>query len=324
MSTTRNGAWPDAKPLRRLAYLTLASLTASAVLMLPARLGALAHADDDAPITAAEVGSMASTTSAGTAAPATASIVTSAPAAKAPGAAAPAVPPTVAHADGGAEVSTRPTFARPIVPPMGGPGDNEMFITPSGTQEIPQAAPEEAPVATVPPGAVPTSRDLTNYLNDDSDLSSGVGSVRDFVAEGEESSPIGIEVRETHRRLKSGEEASGLLILKVQKDSPAGKAGLHAYKRAAHNAIEGVAIGAALFFPPAILAIPIIDYTEVGESYDMIIGIDGSRVTNFVDFADRMRDVQAGELVYFSIVRNGRRMQIAVPIPALTTTSASN
>ena len=280
----------------------IAALTASALLMLPVRFGSVAHADDDAPITAAEVGSMASAT--------------------APTTAAPTVPPASTAAAAGS--ATRPTFTRPIVPPPGGAGDNEMFITPTGTQEIPQAAPEETPVAMVPPGEVPTSRDLTNYLNDDSDLASGVGSVRDFVAEGEETSPIGIEVRETHHRLKSGEEASGLLILKVQKDSPAGKAGLHAYKRAAHNVIEGVAIGAALMFPPAILAIPLIDYTEVGESYDMIIGIDGSRVTNFVDFEDRMRNVQAGELVYFSIVRNGRRMQIAVPVPALTTTSASN
>ncbi len=300
--------------------MAIASLTASAMLMLPATFGSVTHADDDAPITAAELGSMASASS--SSAPA---MESAPPAVKAAAPAAPvaSTPPAAARA-GDAEVSSRPTFARPIVPPMGGAGDNEMFITPSGTQEIPQAAPEETPVAMVPPGVVPTSRDLTNYLNDDSDLATGVGSVRDFVAEGEETSPIGIEVRETHHRLRSGEEASGLLIIKVQKDSPAGKAGLHAYKRAAHNVLEGVAIGAAVMFPPAILAIPLIDYTEVGESYDMIIGIDGARVTNFVDFEEQMRNVQAGELVYFSVVRNGRRMQIAVPVPALTTTSASN
>ena len=55
-----------------------------------------------------------------------------------------------------------------------------------------------------------------------------------------------------------------------------------------------------------------IDYTEVGESYDMIIGVDGSRVTNFADFEERMRNVQPGELVYFSVVRNGKRIQIPV------------
>jgi len=36
-----------------------------------------------------------------------------------------------------------------------------------------------------------------------------------------------------------------------------------------------------------------------------------------------MRSVQPGELVYLNLVRNGKRMQIAIPIPALST-SASN
>ncbi len=44
------------------------------------------------------------------------------------------------------------------------------------------------------------------------------------------------------------------------------------------------------------VVIPAIDYMQVGESYDMIIGVDGSRVTNFLDFQDRMHDLQPGEI----------------------------
>jgi hypothetical protein len=43
--------------------------------------------------------------------------------------------------------------------------------------------------------------------------------------------------------------------------------------------------------------------------------VDGNRVTNFLDFEDRMREVRGGVLVYFSIVRDGRRKQITVKVP---------
>jgi S1-C subfamily serine protease len=59
----------------------------------------------------------------------------------------------------------------------------------------------------------------------------------------------------------------------------------------------------------------VFDQVHLGESYDLIIGVDGSRVTNFLDFEERLRDVQAGEIVYLSIIRNGERMQIPVPVP---------
>lgn len=41
-----------------------------------------------------------------------------------------------------------------------------------------------------------------------------------------------------------------------------------------------------------------LDSTQVGESYDMIIGVDGTRVMNFLDFQDRMTDLQPGEVIY--------------------------
>jgi hypothetical protein len=136
-----------------------------------------------------------------------------------------------------------------------------------------------------------------------------------YMSQDSVTSPIGFELREARRKLSSGEEADGLLIVDVKKGSAAAQAGLHGYSRSAHNVLTGAAIVGSMFFPPVILLVPAIDYTQVGESYDMIIGVDGSRVANFLDFEDRMRDLQPGELVYLSIVRNGRRMQIAIPVP---------
>ncbi|MGH7986103.1 MAG: PDZ domain-containing protein [Candidatus Binataceae bacterium] len=147
-------------------------------------------------------------------------------------------------------------------------------------------------------------------------------SLQEFMAEGDETSPLGIEVREARRRLKSGEMADGLLIVGVINGSPAAKAGLHAYSRMVRDILEGATIAAALVFAPAVLAVPVVDQIHIGETYDMIIGVDGARVTNFLEFEDRLHDLQPGEIVYLSIVRDGRRMQVPVKIPATMPASA--
>jgi len=66
----------------------------------------------------------------------------------------------------------------------------------------------------------------------------------------------------------------------------------------------------------AILLMPVLGSMQVGESYDMIIGVDGSRVTNFLDFQDCMRNLQPGEVIYLSVVRNGKRLQVTMPVSA--------
>ena len=144
--------------------------------------------------------------------------------------------------------------------------------------------------------------------------------------DGELSTPFGMQLREAKRTLKSGEDADGLLITTVQKGGPAATAGLHPYNHTVHDALAGAAIAASLvpFGQAAILLIPAMDMMQVGESYDMIIGVDGSRVTNFLDFQDRMRDLQPGEIIYLSIVRNGKRLQVTLPVTADTLQANTN
>ncbi|HUA35018.1 MAG TPA: PDZ domain-containing protein [Candidatus Binataceae bacterium] len=141
------------------------------------------------------------------------------------------------------------------------------------------------------------------------------GSLPQYLSEESVSSPIGFELREARRKLSSGEEADGLLIIDVKQGSPAAQVGLKPYKHGAHDVLTGAAIAGALFFPPAIALVPVLDFTQFGESYDMIIGVDGSRVSNFLDFEDRTHDLQPGEIVYLSVVRNGKRLQVSVPVP---------
>jgi PDZ domain len=143
-------------------------------------------------------------------------------------------------------------------------------------------------------------------------------SLQEFINEGDETSPLGVELREDQRKLNSGEVANGLLIVGVRDGSAAAKVGLHACRRTARNVAAGLAVAAALFFPPAVLAVPLLDQVNFGEKYDMIIGVDGARVTNFMDFEDRTRDLEPGQIVYLSIVRNGDRMQVPVSVEALS------
>lgn len=194
---------------------------------------------------------------------------------------------------------------------------------PSGsTQVIPQAAASsssqaEGQIASPEPSTFSNSNDIKSY-EANQDLDAQLGTLREFVAQGTETSEIGAELVEAQRKLDSGQVAEGLLIVKVLDGSPAAKAGLRPFSHAAHSVMTGAVLAAALICPPAILALPMLNYTQVGESYDMIIGIDGVRVTNFIDFEDQMRKTRPGEIVYLTVIRDGRRVQMKVPIPATT------
>jgi hypothetical protein len=144
----------------------------------------------------------------------------------------------------------------------------------------------------------------------------GIGSAEDFMLEGEDAiSPLGLRLRTDRRKLKSGETATGLLVVDVTSGGPAARAGVKPYRHSARSAIEAASVAGAFFFPPAMMLLPVLESTQVGDSYDMIVGVDGFRVTSPLDFEDCMRDLQPGEIVYLSLVRNGTRVQLPVPVP---------
>jgi hypothetical protein len=190
---------------------------------------------------------------------------------------------------------------------------NQDGAVPPSTTVIPEAS------GTLPGNAADQNQVINYEVQQNPQLiDPQLHSMQEFMEEeGSETSPLGIEVQEDQRKLADGEIADGLLVVGVVPGSPAASAGLHAFRQTARNIIEGTAIAAALVFPPAVVVVPIIESVNFHESYDLIIGVDGVRVTNFLDFDDRMRDVQPGEIVYLSLVRNGRRVQLPVPVRSL-------
>jgi len=188
----------------------------------------------------------------------------------------------------------------------------------AATTEIPQALPDggAGSAATGELGAA--SGQIANYqqYQNAQRTDPQLRSLQEFIQEGDNTSSLGIEVQEAQRKTRSGKMANGLVIVGVIKGSPADLAGLRAYRRTTSDVIKVVAVGAALVFPPAVLVAAMADQVNLGETYDLIIGVDGTRVTNFLDFEDRIREVQPGEIVYINIVRNGARMQVPVNVPA--------
>jgi predicted metalloprotease with PDZ domain len=201
-----------------------------------------------------------------------------------------------------------------------------MRNAPPTTTEIPPVlqlqAQDGAPAAA--PDSHDQSADLYNYQSQQTpaEMQQQLQSLQEFLEEGDNATTIGMVVREGHRKVDDGGEVAGLLIVSVMAGSPAADAGLKGVRTGTHVMLEGAAVAASLFFPPAIMAVALVDSTRVGESYDMIIAVDSVRVTNFLDFNDRMRQVQPGDIIYLGVIRNGKRMQVQVKVPG-TPASAS-
>jgi S1-C subfamily serine protease len=203
------------------------------------------------------------------------------------------------------------------------PTPPEIDATQPGISEIAPASPADASQQQLP-GSAPDSEpsneggEIARYQEEQSGMPpEQLKALQEFDSEGELSTPFGMQLREAKRSLKSGEEADGLLITEVAKGGPAAAVGLRPYTHTVHDAIAAAAMVGAVFSGGlSVVVIPALDYMQVGESYDMIIGVDGSRVTNFLDFQDRMRDLQPGEIVYLSVLRDGKRLQVTMPVPS--------
>jgi hypothetical protein len=189
---------------------------------------------------------------------------------------------------------------------------------PSNTTEIPRAVSQPEPKFRVDPDPPQVRNEIAAYQDAQNPANAGIPnlhSLNEFVSEMTEQAPFGAELREDRAKLSSGEEVTGLAVMTVAAASPAAKAGLQAYNGTAHSVLEGATVAAALFFPPAIIALMVVDQAQVGESFDLIIGVDGKRVANIIDFDDEMKGVKPGDRIYLSVLRAGARVQVTVELP---------
>jgi hypothetical protein len=167
---------------------------------------------------------------------------------------------------------------------------------------------------TPPPAAQPATapNQSAAYQMDQDTSAPEPPGAQEYMDANEQISVYGIEMRIDTR--KAEREVQGLLVIDIDPGSPGAAAGLHPFREHTRDVLNGVGMLAAMAFPPAMVIVPIVESVPLHENYDMIIGVDGTRVTNFADLWERMRMVRPGEIVYLNVLRNGHRVQLPMQV----------
>jgi hypothetical protein len=76
-------------------------------------------------------------------------------------------------------------------------------------------------------------------------------------------------------------------------------------------------LAASMLFPPAIIGLAVLECSGTYESKQFIIAIDGVRIRDVYDFAEALNAVEPGELVYLTLVSNGKRKTAASGIASV-------
>jgi S1-C subfamily serine protease len=126
---------------------------------------------------------------------------------------------------------------------------------------------------------------------------------------------LGIEVKNGAEKLKDGRLASGVEILTAIPGSPGTADGLRGRRQGVRIALTIGLLAGSAFFPPAMLGMIALQQSEIGESREVIIAVDGQRTRDVSDFGEVMGKAEAGESVYLTVVSGGQRRQVAVELP---------
>jgi S1-C subfamily serine protease len=148
----------------------------------------------------------------------------------------------------------------------------------------------------------------------------GLGSASDYVnssgsAGAYEIRLLGIEVNDGAARMKNGHPVSGVEVISTIPHGAAAAAGLRGRHEGAQVALTIGLLAGAVFFPPAMLGMMALQQSGLGSSHEIIIAVDGQRTRDVADLGDALAKAQAGEIVYLTVVSNGRREQIPVELP---------
>ncbi len=127
-------------------------------------------------------------------------------------------------------------------------------------------------------------------------------------------SPIGALLQHDCAELAPRQDVCGLAVLEVRPGSVAAAAGMRLYRGLVHTLLGATVVSAAMVFPPAIAALGLVEQSHVGESFDLIIGVDGQRIHTIHDFQGALAEVHVGDVIYVTVVRNGKRLQMPLRI----------
>jgi S1-C subfamily serine protease len=161
----------------------------------------------------------------------------------------------------------------------------------------------------------------TRARSDQAASEQGLGSADDYVrstpnfANAYDVPLLGIEVNNGAVSVKGGHPVSGVEVLTAIPSGPGAAAGLQGRREGVQAALTVGLLAGAVFFPPAMLGMMVLQESGVGTSRELIIAVDGQRTRDVTDFREAIAKAKAGEIVYLTIVSGGRREQISVELP---------
>jgi S1-C subfamily serine protease len=109
-----------------------------------------------------------------------------------------------------------------------------------------------------------------------------------------------------------GHEVSGVEVLDAAAESPAASLGIQSCRMAARAALAKAGGFVAIILTPIIPLLRAIDRSFMFDDRDVIFAVDGERIRNILDLADRVQSLARGDRIYLTIARRGRRVQICI------------
>ena len=125
---------------------------------------------------------------------------------------------------------------------------------------------------------------------------------------------LGISVMNGTAELEGKGQVKGVRIRSVLPGTAAAIAGLRGEQAAVSSFLTAGFLVAGMLFPPAALGAVVVRGAGIGESYDLIIAIDGQRTRNVQELVEALAGATSGELVYLVLIRGGRRYNVVVAL----------
>jgi len=127
---------------------------------------------------------------------------------------------------------------------------------------------------------------------------------------------LGIEVADTIDRFE-GHDVFGVEVLNVRLSSPGAHAGLRSRKAAVSMVLKTITLVGTLAFVPTRFIYDWVSETGAGDWHDLIIGVDGERVQSVSELENALGQVKEGDIVYLTLLRSGKRVQVPVSLQTL-------
>jgi S1-C subfamily serine protease len=123
-------------------------------------------------------------------------------------------------------------------------------------------------------------------------------------------SRIGVSVRDGWTELIDGHEVDGVEVIDTAAESPSAR--MQSCRMAARAALAQGGGLVATILTPVIALLRAFDRNFMFDDSDVIFAVDGERIRNILDLADRVQSLARGDRIYLTIARRGRRVQICI------------